>query len=121
MGGFGPAVAFQLAPGLGFGPLGEVGTGAEAAATAGQHDDAHGRVGLIGVEQGMQGFQGGDVQRIALFRAVQGDPGDTGFDLAEQGGHCNPRLVVFDDGEVVAILNECSARRQSCPNGYVTV
>ncbi|MOA16358.1 hypothetical protein D3C78_1365700 [compost metagenome] len=122
VGGFGPAVGFQLATGFGLGPFGEVGAGTEAAALADQHHHAHGRVGFMGVQQRMQGFQGGNVQRVALLRAVQGDPGDAGFDLAVQGGHGSPRLVVFGDeaGESEAILNECSARRQSCPNGCVT-
>ncbi|MNP27891.1 hypothetical protein D3C76_1208230 [compost metagenome] len=97
VGGFGPAVGFQLATGFGLGPFGEVGAGAEAAASAGQHHHAHGRVGVMGLEQGMQVFQAGDVQRVALIRTVEGDPGNAGFDLAEQRrrrGHGGPRIIV---------------------------
>ncbi|MNH20180.1 hypothetical protein D3C79_799390 [compost metagenome] len=84
VGGFGPAVAFQGALGLGRGPFGQVGTGAEAAPAAGQHHHAHGRVAVAGFQQGVQLLEGGDVQRVALLGAVEGDPGNAGFDLAQQ-------------------------------------
>jgi hypothetical protein len=83
VGGFGPAVGFQCATGFGFGPFGEVGTGAEAAACAGQHHHAHRRVEVVRLEGGVQLLQGGDVQRVALLGAVQGDPGNAGFNLGE--------------------------------------
>ncbi|MNR39948.1 hypothetical protein D3C85_1581950 [compost metagenome] len=95
VGGFGPAVSFQLTPSLGFGPLGEVRAGTEAAPLTTQDDHAHSSIRLVGIEQFEQTFQGGDVQRIALLGTVQGDAGDAVIDLAEQGGHGNPRLVVL--------------------------
>ncbi|MNI83257.1 hypothetical protein D3C73_1400460 [compost metagenome] len=98
MGGFGPAVGFQRAPGFGVGPLIEVGAGTEAATAAGQHDDAHGRIGIEGIEQGMQVFQRRDVQRIALGGAIERDPGNACFDLTEQrimSSHANPRIIVI--------------------------
>lgn len=94
VGGFGPAVGFQLAARFGLGPFGEVGAGAEAAALAGQHDDAHGRVDGVGVEQRVQVLQRGNVQRVALFGAVQGDPGDAVLDPAERGCVSHAGLVV---------------------------
>ena len=38
------------------------------------------------------------VQRIALGGAIEGDPGNAGFDLTEQrivGSHANPRIIVI--------------------------
>ncbi|MNN42773.1 hypothetical protein D3C81_1569790 [compost metagenome] len=98
VGGFGPAVSFQGATGFGFGPLGKVRTGAEAAATAGQHQHTHGWVGVVLLKQGVQGFERRNIQRVALLRTVEGDPGDTGFDLALQrrlSSHASPRIVLF--------------------------
>ncbi|ERO60438.1 hypothetical protein P308_13945 [Pseudomonas piscis] len=84
MGGFGPAVAFQGAPGFGFGPFGQVGAGAKTAAAAAQHHHPYRRVVLAALEQAVQLAQAGNVQGIALVRAVEGDPGDTRLDLAKQ-------------------------------------
>ncbi|MNP58199.1 hypothetical protein D3C76_1530950 [compost metagenome] len=98
MGGFGPAVGFQGATGFGFGPFRQVGAGAEAATAAGQDHHAHRRIGVEGVEQGVQVFQGRNVQRIALGGAIEGDPGDAGFDLTEQrimSSHASPRIIVI--------------------------
>ncbi|MNR41028.1 hypothetical protein D3C85_1593670 [compost metagenome] len=98
MGGFGPAVGFQRAPGFGIGPFIEVGAGAETAATAGKHHHAHRWIGVETVEQGVQVFQRRNVQRIALGSAIEGDPGNACFDLAEQrrlSGHGNPRIIVI--------------------------
>ncbi|MNR40826.1 hypothetical protein D3C85_1591530 [compost metagenome] len=79
MGGLGPAVAFQIAARLGRGPLGQIGAGAEAPAAAGQHQHAHSAIGAELIKQRMQGLERGNVQRIALIGAIQGDPGDAAF------------------------------------------
>ncbi|MNP24599.1 hypothetical protein D3C76_1173700 [compost metagenome] len=93
--GFRPAIGLQLAAGFRLGPFGEIGAGAEAAAAAGQHHHAHGGIAVAGIELGMQGFQGGDVQRVALLRAVQADPGDAAFDPAGERGNVSHAALVL--------------------------
>ncbi|MOA11355.1 hypothetical protein D3C78_1312900 [compost metagenome] len=81
--GLGPAIAFQRATGLGFSPFGQIRPGTEATPAAGQHHHAHGGVGVAVIEQGVELLQAGDVQRVALVRAVESDPGNAGFDFAQ--------------------------------------
>jgi len=98
VGGFSPAVGFQCTTGFGFGPFRQVGAGAETATAAGQYHHTHRGIGIEGVEQGVQVFQGRNVQRIALGRAIEGDPGNAGFDLTEQrivSSHASPRIIVI--------------------------
>ncbi|MNH34014.1 hypothetical protein D3C79_945810 [compost metagenome] len=82
--GLGPAIAFQRTPCLGLSPFGQVCPGAETAATAGQHHHAYRGVSVAVIEQRMEFLQTGDVQRVALLRTIERDPGNAGFDFAQQ-------------------------------------